>query len=398
MKRVALALLVLLMAFTLATSAWAAGPKIIMDGIELRTDVPPYQTAGRTMVPLRVISESMNATVNWDPAAGQVTVLQDRKILVLTIGSKQALVNGETKLLDVPAATIKGRTFVPLRFVSEALGCGVDYRSGIVYITSPDDGSMAYLLKASTAYLDLESMKFSGKIDGKVRVTGSGMSQSENFNMTMDGWFNGQDQVYMEMNVVAAGESESIKMYIDGMKVYMKQGTEPWMVSASPMVQFQDPGLQSTFFTQNPEQIAELVKKLGIRTSFGPDASINSQKCKVVVYGMNKEQFINAINVIIAEFAGTSPELSEMLQDKTMNDMMQEIMNNMVQRLNLSIKIYIAEDSGLMIRQDISLDLAMGGPQLGGGSVDMKFSGAIDFYGYNAPVVAPNVSGAIQAR
>lgn len=299
----------------------------------------------------------MNATVNWDPAAGQVTVLQDGNTLVLTIGSKQALVNGETRLLDVPAATIKNRTFVPLRFVSEALGCGVDYRSGIVYITSPDDGSMAYLLKASTAYLDLESMKFSGKIDGKVRVTGSGMSQSENFNMTMDGWFKGQDQVYMDMNVVAAGESESIKMYINGMKVYMKQGAEPWMVSASPMLL--EPGLQSTLLAQNPEQIAELIKNLGIRTSFGPDASINGQKCKVVVYGMNKEQFINAINVILAEFAS---------------------------------------NSDLMIREDISLDMAMGRPQLGGGSVNMNFSGKIDFYGYNTPVVAPNVSGAIQAR
>jgi hypothetical protein len=57
----------------------------------------------------------------------------------LTINSKVALVNGKQVTLDVPAQIVKGSTVVPLRFVTEALGCEVGWESKaqIITITYP---------------------------------------------------------------------------------------------------------------------------------------------------------------------------------------------------------------------------------------------------------------------
>lgn len=47
--------------------------------------------------------------------------------IVLTLGSKTAVVDGVEHQLDVAPFAENGRTFVPIRFVAEALGCTVDY-------------------------------------------------------------------------------------------------------------------------------------------------------------------------------------------------------------------------------------------------------------------------------
>ena len=48
-------------------------------------------------------------------------------MIKLEIGSEKATVNDETKILDVPAFTEQGRTFLPIRFVAEALGANVNW-------------------------------------------------------------------------------------------------------------------------------------------------------------------------------------------------------------------------------------------------------------------------------
>lgn len=61
----------------------------------------------------------------------------------LTVGEKTAFLNDVPVSLEVPAQTVKGRTLVPLRFVSQALGANVnwDASSSTVTITS-DKGSL----------------------------------------------------------------------------------------------------------------------------------------------------------------------------------------------------------------------------------------------------------------
>ncbi|WP_054403740.1 copper amine oxidase N-terminal domain-containing protein [Paenibacillus solani] len=85
----------------------------------------PFQESGRVQVPLRGIGEALGAKIGFD--GKKVSYTKDNNQIVLTLGSKQALVNGRTVAMDTPAKAIKGRTYVPLRFVSENLGVPVNW-------------------------------------------------------------------------------------------------------------------------------------------------------------------------------------------------------------------------------------------------------------------------------
>jgi hypothetical protein len=103
-----------------------AQPKVILDGSLLVFDVPPIIEDGRTLVPLRTIFEALGATVEWDNDTQTVTAFKADTEVKLVIGG-QAFKNGSPVFLDVPARIISGRTMVPLRFVSEAMGCAVEW-------------------------------------------------------------------------------------------------------------------------------------------------------------------------------------------------------------------------------------------------------------------------------
>ncbi|HHT01616.1 MAG TPA: AMIN domain-containing protein [Firmicutes bacterium] len=91
---------------------------------QVESDVSPLLVDGRTLVPVRVVSENLGARVSWD-GEGHVTILDNENEIVLTVGSREVLLNGESISLDVSARIISGRTLVPLRFVSEIFGAQV---------------------------------------------------------------------------------------------------------------------------------------------------------------------------------------------------------------------------------------------------------------------------------
>ena len=69
---------------------------------------------GRTLVPIRVISEELGSTVEWNEKLRTVTVNDGEKETVLTADSKRITINGQSSTIDVPAQIYNGRTFVPL--------------------------------------------------------------------------------------------------------------------------------------------------------------------------------------------------------------------------------------------------------------------------------------------
>lgn len=111
-----------------------------IDGITVPTkekDVPPVIIGSRTLIPARAFFEAMGATVGWDAENRVVTVKNKGTTVELVIDSSITKVNGEEKLLDVPAMIIdhdedgNGSTMVPLRFVSEGLGFEVSWAESI---------------------------------------------------------------------------------------------------------------------------------------------------------------------------------------------------------------------------------------------------------------------------
>jgi len=123
----------------LAGSVQAASSPIaiVLDGKRLTSDVAPYivPKANVTLVPLRVISESIGAAVDWNPSAKSVTIRMSGTTIVMRTGQKYATVNGGNIMLDITVQTKQGRTMVPLRFVGEQLGLAVNWDSASRTIT-----------------------------------------------------------------------------------------------------------------------------------------------------------------------------------------------------------------------------------------------------------------------
>ncbi|WP_342544906.1 copper amine oxidase N-terminal domain-containing protein [Lysinibacillus sp. FSL W7-1291] len=122
-----------------ATAQAAKAITITVDGVQLKTDQPPAMIQGRVMLPLRAIFEALGASVNWDSKNQTVTGYKEDTTVVLKMKSKVATINGKSVTLDVPAQILRGRTMVPVRFVSEALGQDVDWNSVNQTVTIQSD-------------------------------------------------------------------------------------------------------------------------------------------------------------------------------------------------------------------------------------------------------------------
>ncbi len=100
---------------------------VMSGGTFVKTDVSPYIKNDITMVPLRAISEALGASIDWNEASQEVTIEKDGIVIKLTVGSAEAYVNGSATEMSVPTEEHQGRTFVPIKFVSETLGWNVSW-------------------------------------------------------------------------------------------------------------------------------------------------------------------------------------------------------------------------------------------------------------------------------
>ncbi|MEJ8547574.1 N-acetylmuramoyl-L-alanine amidase [Brevibacillus borstelensis] len=135
MKTRLLPLFVLL--FLLIIPGWAsaagssADPSVhlMIGGQAVQPDVPPMIEKGRALVPVRVIAEGLGAKVDWNPDTRTAEITRGQQALQLTVGSKNALVNGKKVQLDTPPVMRNQRMLLPLRFVGESLGVTVGWDS-----------------------------------------------------------------------------------------------------------------------------------------------------------------------------------------------------------------------------------------------------------------------------
>jgi len=96
-----------------------------IDGKDVALDYPPFITLGRTFVPLRFITEAFGAKVEWMNPTQTILIQYGDITITMQIGNKTVFVNGKASLLDAPPVIKNGRTFVPLRFLSETFGCEI---------------------------------------------------------------------------------------------------------------------------------------------------------------------------------------------------------------------------------------------------------------------------------
>ncbi len=111
-----------------------------VDGELVVIDVAPQIIEGRTLLPIKWVAEPLGADVAWDAADRKVTVSMDGTMLELWIGKGQARVNGRSVAIDsqntkVVPLIVSGRTMLPVRFVAEQLGAGVQWEASTKTIT-----------------------------------------------------------------------------------------------------------------------------------------------------------------------------------------------------------------------------------------------------------------------
>jgi len=111
-----------------------------VNGISTTLDSPPVIKNARTLVPIRAIIEALGGAVSWDGTARKATVSLGNVTIELWIGNSVARVNGITTRIDstnlkVVPEIINSRTMLPLRFVSENLGCAVVWADATKTIT-----------------------------------------------------------------------------------------------------------------------------------------------------------------------------------------------------------------------------------------------------------------------
>lgn len=113
---------------------------VIVNDNQIVFDVPPQIFDGTTMLPVRLALEPLGAEFDWNGEDQTITIRANGKIIVLTIGAENALVDGASKPLAKPAMLIDGRTLIPIRFVAEELDYAVDWDGDTrtVYINGED--------------------------------------------------------------------------------------------------------------------------------------------------------------------------------------------------------------------------------------------------------------------
>lgn len=132
------------MAFIFTTTpSYANGDiNVYLNGEKLLFDVAPVNIDGRILVPFRAILEKLGAEVSYEKGFARGKTLG--KDLLIPIGENFININSCSLAVDVPAQIIDGRTLVPIRVVSECMGACVEWDSttSTVTITAPKESSI----------------------------------------------------------------------------------------------------------------------------------------------------------------------------------------------------------------------------------------------------------------
>ena len=141
-KLVSLSLFALFTAL-FSISTYASSARLIIDNREiLELPSPPVIQNDRVLVPARAVFEEMGGVVGWHANNRQVTVFHGDNVLVMTIGSRSATLNGQQINMPVSPSIINDSTMIPLRFPAEAFGFDVDWdpTENAAIVNSPING------------------------------------------------------------------------------------------------------------------------------------------------------------------------------------------------------------------------------------------------------------------
>lgn len=144
-----------------AKSADDIAVKLISDNKII--DTQSVVVNGRTLIPVRKLLESVNATVDWDESAQRIDLVRNDKKISMHIGSNILTTSDGDKVMDIAPVLYNGNTtYAPIRAVAEEFGLSVDWDGGTktILVTSPEGCPYVDLYDGMTVkeYIDKNGM------------------------------------------------------------------------------------------------------------------------------------------------------------------------------------------------------------------------------------------------
>ncbi|MFC9711142.1 stalk domain-containing protein [Paenibacillus sp. NPDC056933] len=118
------------------TASLVLGQKsMTVNGTKKAIDAAPVLKNGTTYVPIKHVLDAFGGQASWDSKNQRITVVRGGKLIDLVVGQKEFIINGKRQSATVAPYVSGGRTLVPLRLVSEQLGLTVKWEQNTKTVT-----------------------------------------------------------------------------------------------------------------------------------------------------------------------------------------------------------------------------------------------------------------------
>ncbi len=184
---------------------------VYLDNEKVQFDVAPLLVNGRTLVPMRAIFEKLGAVVYWDDNTRTAIAQKGNVNVSISIDDTTLYKNGEPIILDVPAQLNGGRTLVPLRAVSEAFDCDVQWDGTTQAVNISTYGSLSVVQESISKLINWVS---------------------ENYNYTLPSG----DKAYVyeignyEIQIIPSAKSKILTMNFHTSNNEERVGTSVWLL------------------------------------------------------------------------------------------------------------------------------------------------------------------------
>lgn len=106
----------------------------------IKVDAKPFLYRDSTYIPIRFVSEALNAQVEWQEKSNTAMISFRGNKIELPVGKDYGYINGNYTPIRTGVKLVSDRTFVPVRFVSEAMGATVTWEQDYYNVKIALDG------------------------------------------------------------------------------------------------------------------------------------------------------------------------------------------------------------------------------------------------------------------
>lgn len=190
--------------------------KVKIDNEYIIFDVAPIMRNDRVLVPLRKIFEKLGAEVSWEESSQTITAVKENITIKLKIDDNFAYIGEQKVELSQPPVLYNSRTMVPIRFVSEALNADVDWdgTTETVFIKTVKKEKMVSLLGNTVRKLEEDKNLTIGYLGGSI-TDGTGSSGGGSWRELTTKYFkeNYPDAAITEINAGIGGTGSELGVF-----------------------------------------------------------------------------------------------------------------------------------------------------------------------------------------